>query len=155
MKLLGTRILHLFPACLLLTCFVVYSIFLIETVETAFTGADLYHWFAADFGNYTNLNTLFTPFSELQISSSVVSLIVRLFFAYRILVLYKKRSRWLCIIICLVVFSFPQKSQRMASLFFSQFSLVGAFGDLAAGFMVRPLRFTSTDVPIAAELQIL
>ena len=119
MKLLGTRILHLFPACLLLTCFVVYSIFLIETVETAFTGADLYHWFAADFGNYTNLNTLFTPFSELQISSSVVSLIVRLFFAYRILVLYKKRSRWLCIIICLVVFSFPQKSQRMASLFFS------------------------------------
>ena len=112
MKLLGMRILHLFPACLSLTRFVVYSIFFLETVNTASIGADLYYWFAADFGNILNLNTLLAPFSELQVSSSGVSLSVHLFFAYRILVLYEKRSRWLCVIICLVVFFSFKKAEN-------------------------------------------
>ena len=102
-KILGTRISHLVSVFFLLTSiFVVYSIFFLETVQTALSGVDLYHWFAASFGNF---DALFSdPFIlvDVPVLGSAVSLTVQFFFAYRILVLSEKRSWWLCVIICLV-----------------------------------------------------
>ena len=82
--------------------FVVYSVFLLETVQTTLNGADLYNWFASGFGNIDHLISPFASFIDLPIMGSMVSLIVQLFFVYRIRVLSEKRSRWLCLIICLV-----------------------------------------------------
>ncbi|KAF8486820.1 hypothetical protein DFH94DRAFT_849361 [Russula ochroleuca] len=76
-----------------------------ESVQTALSGADIYYWFAAGFGNEVQLVRSFASFFDLQILGSVVSLSVQFFFVYRIWVLSEKRSRWLCIIICLVTSS--------------------------------------------------
>lgn len=92
----------------------VYSIFLLETVQTALSGADLYYWFAAGFGNFDHLVSPFASFVDLPIMGSVVSLSVQLFFVYRIRILSGKRSRWLCVIIC-------------------QLSIVGALGAFTTG----------------------
>ena len=81
---------------------VVYSIFLLETVQTILSGADLYHWFAAGFGKFRYLISPFASFVDVPIMGSVVSLSVQCFFVYRIRVLSEKRSLWLCVIICLV-----------------------------------------------------
>ena len=82
--------------------FVVYGVFLLETVQTALSGADLYYWFASGFGNIKHLISPFASFIDLPIMGSMVSLIVQFFFVYRIGVLSEKRLRWLCLIICLV-----------------------------------------------------
>ena len=107
-KLLGTRIPHFISTCLSLTKhFAVYSICFLETVQTVLSGADLYYWFAAGFGE-PQFITPFASFFDLQIVGSVVSLSVQLFFVYRIRVLSRlceKQSRWLRIIICLVTSS--------------------------------------------------
>jgi hypothetical protein len=104
-KLLGTRIPHLIYVFLSDEDFVVYIIFFLESVQTALSGADIYYWFAAGFGNEVQLVRSFASFFDLQILGSVVSLSVQFFFVYRIWVLSEKRSRWLCIIICLVTSS--------------------------------------------------
>ncbi|KAN0106929.1 hypothetical protein V8E52_010673 [Russula decolorans] len=79
----------------------VYSIFFLETLQTALSGADLYYWFAAGFGDVERLTMPYISFFDVPILGSVVSLSVQFFFVYRIWVLSKKRWRWLCIIICL------------------------------------------------------
>jgi len=83
--------------------FVVYGVFLLETVQTALSGADLYYWFAAGFGKLDHLTSPFASSVDLQIMGSMVSLSVQCFFVYRIRVLSEKRSRWLCVTICLVM----------------------------------------------------
>jgi hypothetical protein len=82
--------------------FVVYSVFFLETVQTALSGADLYYWFAAGFGNFDHLISPFASFIDLPIMGSMVSLSVQCCFVYRIRVLSEKRSRWLCVIVSLV-----------------------------------------------------
>jgi hypothetical protein len=73
-------------------CSVVNSIFFLESVQTALSGADLYYWFAAGFGNTGNLTEPFVSFVDVQIMGSVVCLIVQFFFVYRIFVLSETRS---------------------------------------------------------------
>ena len=102
------KISHFVSSCVLPDTFVlVYSIFFLETVQTALSGADLYHWFAAGFGNLSYLISAYLSFFDVPIMGSMVSLSVQFYFAYRIFVLGAKRSWWLCVIICLV--SLPQK----------------------------------------------
>ena len=84
------------------THFVVYSVFLLETVQTALSGADLYYWFASGYGHILHIISPFASFIDLPIMGSMVSLIVQFFFVYRIRVLSGMRLRWLCLIICLV-----------------------------------------------------
>ena len=79
-----------------------YSIFFLETVQTVLSGADLYYWFAANFGNFHDLLSPFASSFDVPILGSVVAISVQLFFVYRILVLSEKRSRRLCAIITLV-----------------------------------------------------
>ncbi|KAI0287415.1 hypothetical protein BC826DRAFT_1108468 [Russula brevipes] len=68
---------------------------------TALSGADLYHWFVTGFGNIDRLTTPYASAFDVPIMGSVVSLSVQFFFAYRIWVLGKKESWWLCALICL------------------------------------------------------
>ncbi|KAH9064493.1 hypothetical protein EDB87DRAFT_1829200 [Lactarius vividus] len=76
----------------------VYFVFLLETIQTALTGADIYYWFVAGFGNAERLwNPHFTPI-DVPIIGAVISFVVQGYFCYRIWVL-NKRSSWICWII--------------------------------------------------------
>ncbi|KAH9034691.1 hypothetical protein EDB85DRAFT_976366 [Lactarius pseudohatsudake] len=80
--------------------FLAYFVFLVETVQTALTGADIYYWFVAGFGNVERLeNSHFAPVN-VSIITAVISFIVQGYFCYRIWVLTRKsRSSWICWII--------------------------------------------------------
>jgi hypothetical protein len=78
-----------------------YIVFLLETVQTALTGADIYHWFVIGYGNVKVLvDNQFSPIDG-QIMSAPISLIVQGYYCYRIWTLQK---RWwpLCLIIAVV-----------------------------------------------------
>jgi hypothetical protein len=94
------------------TVFAVYGICILETLQTALSGADLYHWFVTGFGNFEHLTTPYASAFDVPIMGSVVSLSVQFFFAYRIWVLGKKESWWLCALICLVSLSPSSGSGR-------------------------------------------
>ncbi|KAN0106930.1 hypothetical protein V8E52_010674 [Russula decolorans] len=103
----------------------VYSIFFLETLQTALSGADLYYWFASGFGNVKRLTTPYISFFDMPILGSVVSLSVQFFFVYRIRVLGRKRWWWLCILICL-----RQRSQG------------GSIGNFASGRIMKIIAMT-------------
>jgi len=86
----------------------VYGVFLLETLQTALTGADLYYWFASGFGNFGHLTSPYATVFDVPMIGSVVSLTVQFFFMYRIMVLSKKESWWLCLFIFLVGNFFPK-----------------------------------------------
>jgi uncharacterized membrane protein len=77
-------------------------VFLIETVQTALSGADLYYRFASGFGNMKHLANPYLSAFEVPLIGSAISLPVQFFFAYRVWLLSEKKSWWLCLIICLV-----------------------------------------------------
>jgi len=80
----------------------VYGVFLLETLQTALNGADLYYWFASGFGDMNHLASPFASAFDAPIMGAVVSLCVQFFFVYRIWVLGKRETWWLCILICVV-----------------------------------------------------
>ncbi|KAH9019673.1 hypothetical protein EDB85DRAFT_551918 [Lactarius pseudohatsudake] len=78
--------------------FLVYFVFLVETIQTALSGADLYYWFVAGFGNVERFgNSHFYPV-DIAIIGTIISFIVQGYFCYRIWVLNKQTS-WVCWII--------------------------------------------------------
>ncbi|KAI9443833.1 hypothetical protein H4582DRAFT_2095253 [Lactarius indigo] len=80
--------------------FLVYIVFLIETVQTALSGADLYYWFVAGFGNVERLGNSHFIAVDIPIIGIVISTIVQGYFCYRIWVLYSEsRSSWICWVI--------------------------------------------------------
>jgi hypothetical protein len=94
--------------------YTVSTIFFIETVQTVLSGADMYFWFVSGFGKVDRLSSFVTAFFAVPIIEAVVSLIVQFFYAYRIWLLSAKKSRWLCLIICLV--GRPQSPSNVRSL---------------------------------------
>ncbi|KAH8995465.1 hypothetical protein EDB92DRAFT_208111 [Lactarius akahatsu] len=67
-----------------------YFVFVLETVQTALTGADMYYWFIADFGNVERLaHSHFAPI-DIAIINAIISLVVQGYFCYRIWVLSKR-----------------------------------------------------------------
>ncbi|KAH9176082.1 hypothetical protein EDB89DRAFT_1941746 [Lactarius sanguifluus] len=80
----------------------VYAVFLIETLQTALSGADLYYWFVSGFGNLERLTSPYASPFDVPIIGAIVSLIVQFFFVYRIWVLSGRTSWLLCLVICLV-----------------------------------------------------
>ncbi|KAN0129606.1 hypothetical protein V8E53_012602 [Lactarius tabidus] len=81
--------------------FLAYSVFLIETAQTALTGGDIYYWFIAGFGDLERLkNSRFSAIDSPTIDA-FISLIVQWFFCYRIWTL-NKRMWWLCMIIAIL-----------------------------------------------------
>ena len=86
---------------LFITIFQAYSVFLIETVQTALTGGDIYYWFIAGFGNMDRLkNSRFSAIDSPTIDA-IISLIVQGFFCYRIWTL-NKRMWWVCVVVSIV-----------------------------------------------------
>jgi hypothetical protein len=77
-------------------------IFLLETIQTALTGADVYYWFMAGFGDLQGIvtDTRFAPI-DLPMMGGIIALIVQLFFCYRIYTL-NKRLLWFCTVIAVV-----------------------------------------------------
>src|SRR6266404_6102845 len=82
----------------------VYSIFLIETLQTALTGADIYYWFVTGFGDMDHLAGPYASAFDVPIIGSFVSLTVQYLFVYRIWVLGNRSRRVLpiCALICVV-----------------------------------------------------
>ncbi|KAH9035933.1 hypothetical protein EDB85DRAFT_822472 [Lactarius pseudohatsudake] len=81
--------------------FLAYFIFLFETVQTALTGADVYYWFMAGFGDLNRLRDSNFSAIDSPTIDAFVSLIVQGFFCYRIWTL-NKRMWWLCLIIAIL-----------------------------------------------------
>ncbi|KAI9449733.1 hypothetical protein BJY52DRAFT_1227608 [Lactarius psammicola] len=78
-----------------------YFVFLFETAQTALTGADVYYWFMAGFGDFDRLrNSNFSAIDSPTIDA-FISLIVQGFFCYRIWTL-NKRMWWLCLVIAVL-----------------------------------------------------
>ncbi|KAH9987912.1 hypothetical protein BJV74DRAFT_473182 [Russula compacta] len=82
-----------------------YFVFLLETVQTALTGADAYYWFMAGFGNMERLRNSNFGGIDNPLIDAIISLVVQVFFCYRIWTL-SDRSLWLPLLI--VVFSIAQ-----------------------------------------------
>ena len=81
--------------------FLAYSVFVLEAVQTALTGADLYFWFVDGFGNVERLHdSHFAPI-DLPIIHSIVSFVVQGFLCYRIWTLNKRLSMF-CLVIGVV-----------------------------------------------------
>ena len=81
--------------------FLAYFVFVLETVQTALTGADLYFWFVEGFGNVERLqNSHYAPI-DLPIMHSIVSFVVQGFLCYRIWTLNKRLSMF-CLVIGVV-----------------------------------------------------
>jgi hypothetical protein len=87
-------------------CWSAYFIFLAETVQTALTGADVYYWFMAGFGDPSRLKKSNFSAIDSPTADAIISFIVQGFFCYRIWTLNKK-VWWLALIIAIVrMFSF-------------------------------------------------
>lgn len=85
--------------------YLAYFVFLLETAQTALTGADVHYWFINGFGNEEQLkDSHFAPI-DIAIMHSIISLIVQEYFCYRIWTLNRRLS-WFCVIIA-IVRSFP------------------------------------------------
>jgi hypothetical protein len=84
---------------------VAYFVFLLETVQTALTGANVYYWFVIGFGRMECLSNI--NFSAIvgQTMSAPVSLIVQGYYCYRIWVL--KKQWWLLSVVIAFVWVFP------------------------------------------------
>jgi len=83
----------------------VYTVFVLETVQTALSGADMYYWFASGYGDMKHLASPFASTFDIPLIESLVSGMVQFFYAYRVWMLSNKQSRWFCLLICLVSLS--------------------------------------------------
>ena len=81
--------------------YIVCAVFVLETVQTVLTGADIFYWFASGYGDLNRLATPFVSAIDVPIMESIVSAMVQFFFAYRVWILSHKKW-WLFTLICLV-----------------------------------------------------
>ena len=83
-------------------CYLVFTLFFVETLQTALSGADIYYWFATGFGDMNRVTSPYASPFDVPIMGSFVSLSVQFFFAYRLWVLGNKKNWWLPTAICVV-----------------------------------------------------
>ena len=81
--------------------YLAYSVFLLETAQTALTGADVHHWFIKGFGNEEQLKDSHYAPIDIAIMHAIISLVVQEYFCYRIWAL-NKRLLWFCVVISIV-----------------------------------------------------
>jgi hypothetical protein len=75
---------------------------MLETLQTALSGGDLYYWFSSGFGNIDHLMDPYASAFDVPIIGSIVSGAVQYFFVYRVWVLSDRKSWWLCVVISVV-----------------------------------------------------
>ncbi|KAH9070989.1 hypothetical protein EDB83DRAFT_2517557 [Lactarius deliciosus] len=98
--------------------FLAYFVFVLETVQTVLTGANMYYWFVAGFGDVERFGkSRFSPI-DAPIMTAVISFTVQGYFCYRIWVLTNRRS-WICWIIAVMAVT-----QAAAEIWLSITSLV-------------------------------
>jgi hypothetical protein len=114
-------------------------IFLFETVQTALTGADVWYWFMAGFGDYRGLAKNWFALIDIAIMGAIISLIVQLFFCYRIHTL-NKRLWWLCAIIAVVSLISPAFREYSFIVSIQKLSFAGAAGGCWYGIAVSITR---------------
>ncbi|KAF8470495.1 hypothetical protein DFH94DRAFT_212701 [Russula ochroleuca] len=78
-----------------------YFVFLLETSQTALTGADVHYWFIQNFGSAERLASSHYAPIDIAIMDSIISLVVQEYFCYRIWTL-NKRLLWPCVLIAMV-----------------------------------------------------
>ena len=69
----------------------VYSVFIIDTVQTIMTGVDAYYWFGTGFGDLTHLGNVYISYVDVPILGSVLALLGQMFLCYRIYILSKNK----------------------------------------------------------------
>jgi len=77
-----------------------YFVFLLETAQTALTGADLHYWFIQGFGDVECLKDSHYAPIDIAIMHSIISLVVQEYFCYRIWTLNRRLS-WFCAVIAI------------------------------------------------------
>ena len=93
----------------------VYFLFALETAQTALTGADACYWFIQGFGDFDRLFAVHYIPIDVAIMGSVISLVVQMYFCYRIWTL--TRNLWLCVVISIVcVPDLPRVCQALNTL---------------------------------------
>ncbi|KAH9066148.1 hypothetical protein EDB87DRAFT_1554283, partial [Lactarius vividus] len=89
--------------------FLAYFVFVLETIQTALTGADMYYWFVTGFGNVERLGEPHFAPIDIPVINGITSLVVQGYFCYRIWVLDRRRSLWICGIIAVVrILDYPR-----------------------------------------------
>ena len=129
--------------------------FLIETIQTAMSGADLYYRFAAGFGDMNRLANPYISAFEVPLIGAVVSLVVQYFFSYRVWVLSNKKSWWTCMAICAVSRAWCPNLQRYMNLTRSQFSTFGAVPAFAWGVYVSFCGFRITRLDLRYQAHVI
>jgi len=114
-----------------------YFVFLLETVQTALTGADVYYWFVEGFGNMERLKrSHFAPI-DIPLNHAIVSLIVQGYLCYRIWTMNRQSStRKLCIVIALVRVECPLHPNLLTRDFCIKFTILGSIGSAWGGISV-------------------
>jgi hypothetical protein len=94
LKVLGSFLGSFSPLVLSILC-AAYFVLALETAQTALTGADVYYWFVAGYGDVGRLaHSHFAPI-DISIMTVVVSLIVQGYFCFRIWRMSRRLS-WIC-----------------------------------------------------------
>lgn len=111
---------------------VAYFSFLLETVQTALTGADVSYWFIEGFGNVERLQDSHFAAIDIPIIHSTISFIVQQYFCYRIWTLNRRSSK-LCILIALVRVKSPFYPNCLTQDFASSLQYSHQLGQDGAG----------------------
>ncbi|PPQ96541.1 hypothetical protein CVT26_006390 [Gymnopilus dilepis] len=78
----------------------VYGAYIVEVVQTAMTGGDIYFWYASGYGNLSHLDDVNLGPADTPILCGIIASIVQCFFAYRIYTL-RKSLAWVSILVVL------------------------------------------------------
>lgn len=106
---------------------------MLEFVQTLLATVDGFHWFAAGFGNMITLNDPYISAFDSPFLDSIISLVVQLFFAYRIWVL--TRLYFLTGVVALVRIHLSVICEY-AVIIGSKVSMAGSGGGMAVGIQV-------------------
>ncbi|KAH9048678.1 hypothetical protein EDB83DRAFT_2522958 [Lactarius deliciosus] len=130
--------------------FLAYFVFLLDTTQTALTGADIYYWFVDGFGDVERLKrSHFSPIDS-PITTTVISFIVQGYFCYRIWLL-NKRSLWICLIIAI-----SAVTQVIAAIWLGTTSLIaGKYVVSKTGVYLWSIPSALADILIAVAMTLL
>jgi len=108
-----------------------YFVFLLETVQTALTGGDVFYWFVQGFGNIERLrDSHFAPI-DIPIIHSVISFVVQGCLCYRIWTL--NRSSKFCMVIAVVRVRCPLYPNLPTQDFCIKFTILQSIGAMWGG----------------------
>ncbi|KAI9445947.1 hypothetical protein H4582DRAFT_517421 [Lactarius indigo] len=130
--------------------FIAYFVFLLDTAQTALTGADIYYWFVDGFGDVERLaRSHFSPIDS-PIMTTVISSMVQGYFCYRIWVL-NKQSLWICLIIVV-----SAVTQVVAAIWLGTTSLIaGKYVVSKTGVYLWSIPSALADILIAVAMTLL